>query len=519
MTITSFWFFFLIAAGAIVYYAIPRGGQWIWLLVLSLIFYYFSGVFYTILYLIFQTIIAYLSAIIMDLAKKRKGIRAKCITYIAAGAIAINVIIWFAFKGKGFWIYPLKLFRSGGSVLAGRLLDVNLLAALGMSYYTMQILGYIIDCYLDITEPQYNPFKLFLFTAFFPQLTTGPISRYKQLKSLYIPHGFSYRNISFGAQRILWGVMKKIVLAERLNTLVSAISASADAYNGFYSWIVILLYPVQMYIDFSGCMDIVLGAAEVFDIRLPENFNNPLFSRTSQEFWQRWHISLGLWAKDYVLYPLLKSKTMQNFGAQARSRLGRKWGKFLVNSVGMFILWMVIAIWHGKIRYIVGVCLWYWFILMLEDLMTPIAKKINATLCVKEESTGWHLYQSLRTYVVFAIGAAFFNLGVRDGLKLLKSGALVFIKKGIANPWIFFDGSILKIGGLTYGDLNIIIIGLLSLLVVAILRERHGFARTWIEKQSFGFRWFIWIGMFVFVLIWGKYGPEYDATTFIYQGF
>lgn len=103
----------------------------------------------------------------MDLIKKRKSEGIKCIPYIATGAIAINVIIWVVLKGKGFWMYPLKLFSSNGSAFAERLLDMNLLAALGMSYYTMQILGYIIDCYLDITEPQYNPFKLFLFYGVF----------------------------------------------------------------------------------------------------------------------------------------------------------------------------------------------------------------------------------------------------------------------------------------------------------------------------------------------------------------
>lgn len=289
-------------------------------------------------------------------------------------------------------------------------------------------------------------------------------------------------------------------------------------YTGFFSWLAILLYPLQMYADFSGCMDIVLGVSEMFGIKLAENFNSPFFSRTSQEFWQRWHITLGAWAKDYVLYPLLKSNPMVKLGKYMRKKLGRQAGKFFINALGMFVLWMVMGIWHGGMRYIVGVSLWYWLILMAGDLLTPVFAKLTSACNMKTNSFSWHLFQSARTYLIYAVGATFFSVGISRGISLLKDALKVCLLPGYANPWIFFDESILKLG-VTYGDINIIIIGVLLMLVTDILREKYGYARIWIEQQGFVLRWLIWMGLFVFVLIWGKYGPGYDAAEFIYKGF
>lgn len=511
MSITSFSFLVLITAGVAVYYILPKSWQWVELLLLSLIFYYFAAMPYTIIYMVISTVIAYISTVWMSklkAANRKPGLP----LIITIAALALNILMWFVLKGREFWL-PVARNMSWTS-----LVSMRLIAALGMGYYTLQVLGYIIDNYWGNVAPQRNPLKLFLFVIYFPQLTTGPISRYSQLETLYEKHKFQYQNIAFGAQRILWGFVKKIVLAERVGIIVSAITGNPELYQGFYSWIAILLYPFQMYADFSGCMDIVLGVSELFGIKLAENFRNPFFARTSQEFWQRWHITLGTWAKDYVLYPLLKSGIMVKFGKLTRKKFGRKTGKFLVNLVGMFVLWMVMGIWHGGYQYIVGVSLWYWVVLMLGDLLSPLFTKITGKLNMKTESFGWHFFQSGRTYLIYAIGATFFNVGISGGLALLQDAGRVIVEKGYANPWIFFDHSILNLG-ITYVDINIIIFAVILLVLVAVLREKYGYARTWISDQSFLFRWGIWLGLFVFVLIWGKYGPGYDAAEFIYQGF
>ena len=518
MTITSFSFLILVALGVIIYYVVPRRFQWLVLLTLSIVFYYKAGIPYTIIYLVISTAIAYASTMFIEY-KQNRNESSKVTFVVTICAILLNIAFWFLLKGKGLWAPVIQRLTNYIAIpYADKMLGVQLVAALGMGYYTLQVLGYIIDCYWGTIKPQKNPVKLFLFVGYFPQLMTGPISRYSQLETLYSKHKFSYHNIAFGVQRILWGILKKLVLAERVGIIVSAITSAPDTYTGFYSWIAILLYPVQMYADFSGCMDIVLGVSELFGIRLAENFNNPFFSRTSQEFWQRWHITLGTWAKDYVLYPLLKSKPMLKLGKFTKGKFGKKQSKFIVNLVGMFFLWMVMGIWHGGLRYIVGVSLWYWVVLMLGELFSSIFAKTTKQLNMKTNSFAWHLFQSVRTYCIYAIGATFFSLGVTQGIGILKDALKVVSVKDYANPWVFFDSSILETG-VTYGDINIIIISVALLFVVGVLREKYGYARNWVEQQSVGLRWIIWIFLFVFVLIWGKYGPGYDAAEFIYRGF
>ncbi len=518
MSITSFSFLLLVFLGIIIYYIIPTKLQWMELLILSLIFYYYAATPYTIIYLVIVTLIAYVVTNSME--KIRKGSNITKVPYrITIISIVTILIIWFVIKGRGFW-YPIAafiLYRVNPSDIT-KLDGIQLVSALGMGYFTLQILGYIIDCYWENVVPQKNPLKLFLFVIYFPQLTTGPISRYSQLESLWEGHRFEYNNICMGVQRILWGFFKKIVIAERIDVIISAIVDNPSEYYGFYSLIVVLLYPLQMYTDFSGCMDIVLGVSELFGIKLAENFNNPFFARSSQEFWQRWHITLGIWAKDYVLYPLLKSDRMVKFGKTVKRKFGRVKGGFIKNCVGMFCLWMVMGIWHGGFRYIVGVSLWYWMILMLGNLLEPVFSRATKIFEIKTESFSWHLFQSIRTYLIYAVGATFFLCGVFQGVSLLKDCMKVFLVDNYANPWIFFNGSILDTG-LSYRDLNIIFIGVMLIIVVGVLREKYGFARLWIKEQSFVFRWFIWFALFTVVLVYGKYGPGYSAAEFIYQGF
>lgn len=518
MTITSFGFLFLVAVGALVYYLVPKKIQWIELLLLSLVFYWYAATPITVLYLVFSTAIAYFSTVAFDNLKESDNGK-KAAFGIAIFAVVLNVAVWFVVKGRELWApFLSKLNEYIFSENLDRIINADIVSALGMGYYTLQILGYIIECYWGNIERQKNPLKLFLFVAYFPQLTTGPINRYKDLNSLFEKHTFNPDNIAFGAQRILWGFFKKLVIAERVGAALQVIIANPDSFPGYYSWILVLLYPIQMYTDFSGCMDIVLGVSEIFDIKMAENFNNPFFARTSQEFWQRWHMSLGGWAKDYVFYPLLTTNGMGKFGRFAKKKFGKRTGKFLMNLIGSFALWFVMGIWHGAPKYIIGVSLWYFVVLMLGDLLEPVFKKITTGLHMKTESFGYHLFQSSRTYLIYAIGASFFCLGVRNGLRTIKDMLKCLYVRNYGMPWIFFDGSMLNLFP-SYKDINIILIGILLLIIVGILREKNGYARVWVAKQSFGFRWLVWIALFVMVLIWGKYGPGYNAADFIYQGF
>ena len=517
MSITSFPFFLFLAAGVILYYLLPGKIQWVVLLLLSLVYYGCSKTPYTLVYLLISTAAAYFAGVTVR-KQRESGSENKRLTFwVTMAAILINLVLWFFFKARGLWA-PIAVALLN-RVYIGPLNTAvygEWIPALGMGYYTLQVIGYIIDCYWDNAQAQRNPLKLFLFTSYFPQLTTGPISTYEQLSPLYERHQLSYQNLAFGCQRILWGLMKKLVLAERMAIFLTGLRE--EVLYGYQAWLIILLYPIQMYADFSGCMDIVLGASELFGIHLPENFNNPFFSRSSQEFWQRWHITLGTWAKNYVLYPLLKSNFMVRLNKKARKRFGKKTGKFLVNALAMFVLWTVMGVWHGEWKHIVGVSLWYWVILMLGELCGPALKKLTQVLQINTENFSWHLFQSCRTYLIYAFGAVFFGAGISGAVDLFKKAGEVIFYPTARMPWAFFDGSLGKYG-LGAADLNLIILCVGLLLLVGCLREKYGYARVWVQKQGFVLRWMIWIALFLLVLIWGKYGPGYSAAEFIYQGF
>ena len=268
MTITSFAYLTFILVGGCIYYILPKKMQWLELLALSIVFYCVVANPYTLIFPIIATLLAYSSTLLQqtESVKREKWKYTGCT--IVTLAVILCVSLWFWLKASDIWVsvsYRISNIVSFVQPLSAP----SVLAALGMGYYTLQIIGYILDCYWGTIQPQRNPLKLFLFVIFFPQMVTGPISRYSQLEGLFLPNEFSYENVTRGAQRILWGFFKKLVLAERVGIIVNSIYGDLDLYNGWWHWIALLLYPIQMYADFSGCTDIVLGTAEVFGIQLP----------------------------------------------------------------------------------------------------------------------------------------------------------------------------------------------------------------------------------------------------------
>ena len=289
MTITSLSFIIFIVPAVAVYYLTPKRYMWITLLFLSFVFYFLAAVPYTLVFLLITALTAQISSYFMEKTEKYRNA-------VAFAAIAVNILLWFLFKGSTYWIGLSAALRSVFPAVPV-LSKIPLPAAFGMSYYTFQSVSYIIDCLWKTSKREKNFFRLLLFLMFFPQLTTGPFSRYNALQSVYEGRNFDIDRIYRGAQRILWGFFKKLVLAERIGAIVDTVYGAPDAHIGLWYVLSFLLYPLQLYADFSGSVDIVLGVAELFGIELPENFNNPLFAETSQEFWQRWHMSLGSWVR------------------------------------------------------------------------------------------------------------------------------------------------------------------------------------------------------------------------------
>lgn len=512
MSVTSFYFFCMFAVSLGVYYAIPQKFQWCALVVFSAVFFVTSSDWRTGVYFLVNIAVTFVvTTQIVKAKEKNKEESAK--GYMLIG-LAINLSMIATLKYSNFFVYNwnvlMNVMKTGHS-----LTELQLFAPIGISYYTFISVGYILDVYWGITEAEKNPFKVGLFIGYYPQMTSGPISRFESVKEqLFTGHKFEYERVALGIQRMLWGVFKKLVISTRAAILVDAIYADPVAYTGLYVWVAAFLFILQLYTDFSGCMDIILGASECYGIHLPENFRTPFFSRNVQEFWQRWHITLGVWFKDYVLYPILRTSTLRNFTKWLKKHVGKKASKQLPSYLGMLCVWILIGLWHGGAwKYILGEGMWFWLCIVLGQVLAPAFKKITTVLQIDTECFGYHLFQSLRVFFFVAIGNMFFRL---DGM----SAAIAEIKSGFSefNPWIFFDGSFVNMG-LSYRDQNILVFGVFLLFIVAILQEKYGEAREWMKKQFLPFRWFVWVFLYLFVLINGAYGPGYSAAEFIYRGF
>ena len=236
------------------------------------------------------------------------------------GALLLNLGILVLLKYLNFLVYTGRALGQMAHVEVP-LKEISIVAPLGLSFYTLQVLGYLIDVSRGTCGAQKNLVKYAAFSCFFPQLVTGPINRYGAMsESLYAEKKFDYNRVTFGLQRIAWGFFKKLVISERMAVLVNTIYGDWHTYSGLYIVFGTVCFAFQLYTDFSGAMDVAMGVSEALGVRLEENFETPFFSRSLSEFWRRWHISLGGWMKDYVFYPLLKSDLFIRIGDMAKGK-------------------------------------------------------------------------------------------------------------------------------------------------------------------------------------------------------
>ena len=370
MSFTTVAFFVFLLAGIVVYYVLPKNVQWIWLLILSYI-YYFTFSIKASLFMVFATVTIYFGGIWLqniqntgdrylkdnketlsreDKKAYKESLRRKkrwvlfLILLLDFGMLAVVKYSNFAIENIN------SVLGLMGKEPIG-LLGMGL--PLGISFFTFQSVSYAIDVYQGKYECEKNIFKMGLFVSFFPQLLQGPIGRYDRLgKQLYSGHSFNLKNVEYGLQRIGWGLFKKVVIADRAAVLVLNVFNNYEAYSGFHYIMAVLMYSVDLYMDFSGGIDIVIGAAQMFGITMDENFRQPYFSKSIGEFWRRWHISLSTWFREYVYIPL------------GGNRKGDS--RTITN---LLIVWMLTGFWHGAAWNFVAWGLYYGIILILEKFV------------------------------------------------------------------------------------------------------------------------------------------------------
>lgn len=507
MSITSFAFWIFLIAAVIVYYVIPLKYRWYVLLCASIMFFVMASGWEMLLLLLIIAADTYIGANVIAKAEQKKR------KYIIIAVILVALSELTILKYTSFFSCTINLM---GNLFGADVYPVfRFVAPLGISYFTLSAIGYVTDVYWEQYEPQRNFLKYLLYILYFPALTSGPIMRYNHMASqLYEGNRFEHKKVLFGIERILWGCFKKLVIADRLNKTVSTIFNDYSTYNGYYIVFATVLFALQLYTDFSGCMDIICGASECFGIYLPENFNAPFFSETVSEFWKRWHITMGSWFQDYLLYPVLKSSFMQKIRTFLKKKFGKKAAKTIPTYIGLIITWICIGIWHGgQYKYLVASGLLPGFYLIMGQVCEPFLARITKALRINTEAKSWHLFRMVRTFFCLCTSWIFVKaFSFLEGLKTIRA---IFENH---NPWIFTDGSLLQID-LDGKDYNVLWISVLILCYVEWKKYKGSNIRESLAKQNLLFQWIVLLGLLFYVIIFGIYGPNYYPVDFIYQNF
>ena len=351
---------------------------------------------------------------------------------------------------------------------------LSLLAPMGISYFTLQIISYNVDVHKGKYEPERNLFCYALFVTYIPHLFIGPIERYDSMNKALNERRVTWDGIFEGAVRAVWGLLKKYVIAARLGIIISAISGDPTKYQGAYALAAMLMYSLQLYSDFSGGIDMVLGLSRMLGITMNENFDVPYLSESFREFWRRWHMTLGGWLRDYVYIPL---------GGSRKGKIRK-----LINTV---ITFLVSGLWHG-VEY------------LLWGLINGVFVAVGDSM-----KTKWKTVNRVGTFILVTLLWSFFVWP--DTVTALKMVGSVFTTFN-------YGDFAMQIGtmGLTLGDW--IVLAVAAAMLWAYDLRQVGF-RAWYAQRCPAVKTAVVCALGLLVLVFGVYGIGFNADAFIYSRF
>lgn len=437
----------------------------------------------------------------------KKAYQAKCRRVLTL-AVVLHVGLLLVLKYSGFFVENVNI------VLGLKLNIPKFLMPLGISFFTMQAVSYLADVYRETVPADRNLLRVALYLSFFPQIVEGPICRYSETaQQLWDVQPIRYDNLLLGTQRILYGLMKKLVVADRLNAFVGVVFGAPEQFEGGIIAIAAVCYTVQLYMDFSGSMDAVCGVSQIIGIAMPENFRRPFFSRTVSEFWTRWHITLGAFFKDYIFYPVTLSKNMKNLTSAARKKLGNHFGPLIASSTALFCVWFSNGLWHGAAWSFIFFGMYHFVIILTGSLIAPWVKTWQANWKINPQCRIYRMMQILRTCVLVVIGELFFRAeGLRSGMYMFRKMVTNFV-------FPVMDTALLKVLEIDMADFGIAALTVAIVLAVSVLQERGMAVRDELRKQKTFVRWAVLYALILYIVIFGAYGYGYVPVDPMYANF
>lgn len=482
----------------VLYYVVPSRWKRYWLLIASYYFYMSWNPKYALL-MLFSTAATFVSGLFLERINQiqaPENIVKRWRKFAVILCFGANLAILFFFKYFNFALGVLsKTFSLFNIQLSVPAFDIIL--PVGISFYTFQALGYTMDVYRNDIKAERNFFKYALFVSFFPQLVAGPIERSENLlNQLAMPKKFDSHQARDGFFLMLWGFFLKIVIADRAAVFVNTVYGSYTTYAGWYLIIATLFFALQIYCDFYGYSVIAKGAAKMLGIELMENFKAPYLATSVSGFWQRWHISLTSWFRDYLYIPL---------GGSRKGTLRKYFNKLTV--------FLVSGLWHGaNMTFVIWGGLNGLYQVM-GDILKPLRDKIVATFSLNRDSLGHKLIQMLWTTLLISFSWIFFRAN-----SISESFAIIKQIISVKNPWILFDGGLYECG-LNSKNFGFLLICIVILFFADYCKTKNIEIRKIIQKQDAWFRCIFIAFTLLVLLIFGMWGPGYDSSVFVYFQF
>lgn len=485
MNISSFIFFLFVFASLLCYYLLPKKVSYVTLLGFSLFFLFYNNLsVLNVISISLIFLISYISGLLIEKCKSKS--KPICIV----GILFILLILGYLKYANFFITLFNNIFKQDISLLSNG-------APLGISYFSLIMIGYIVDIYWSTNEVEKNPLKVLLFMIYYPILTSGPFIKYSEIKTnLFTKNSFRFDNIINGFLRVLWGLFKVLIISTRISIFVTFVYSNLGSMNGLYIILAILVYTFELYTNFSGSIDIVIGVSHMFGISLPENFDNPFASQTITEFWRVWHITLGNWLRNYIFYPLLKSDLIQSLNKVCKNKFGKK-GKKIPTFLCMFILWFLIGFWHGgDFKFILASGILQFISIMMEDIFG---------LVNKTDKKFRRIFRILRTFILFSLSMVFFRAAsVGEGIEVFKN--------------LFNTSSLSFIKDVSLSIFDVVVI-FISLGILLIYDNNKNKIKEYLNNKSIEFRLSIVLAAILIIILFGVYGFGFNVSEFIYGNF
>lgn len=513
---------------AIIYFIVRPSKRWIVLLAGSLIFFGICGWEYLI-YAVALSLVFFFGAILLDRLnvqqseldkikdreqRQKLALKSRKILIITIVLVVGNLVF------HKYWGMAGELFHAIRSYLGGtgEIGWWQIALPLGLSYYTFSGLGYLLDVYWKRYPSQKNYAKFLLYIVYFPHIIQGPIERYGLLGNQF----FDEQRVRFQAGRtkqaimlMCFGYFKKLFVADRIAILVDGVAANLEAAPGSMQVLAVLFSGAWIYADFSGYMDIARGASMIFGIEINRNFNHPMMARSVSEWWRRWHMSLSSWWRDYIYMPMATSLKFISKCANVKKKYGKTAGKLFKEIVPIFLIWITTGLWHGTGMTYFAWGVYFSILFTCSAIFSAWNKKMAEKLHVNTEGKGFHLFQMVRTYLLFCGGRLLTVFG-----SLANSAGVIRKVFGDFNLGFLFQESGYTLFGTCVAEVWFMLAGIAVMLIADTIEEKKGVTICqWVLERRWFVRGVIYAAVFLAVALFGIYGVDYSLEGFAYQNF